>query len=361
MAFTELETLDAYCRKTLLRSSRYHERWGALVEQAHRTLQDPTIWDFEWAPSELDLGVAAAPPVYAASIAAEQRRAWSHLQWTLDYITVAQGEQQVIVMNGLAAKRFRTVCPSVCELQDRESDEEADHVAGFFAIKDAVQERYFPRGYRLQVQATSGTSSGRLNRSLRWLIGQGADRIFGSNFPTLFFLTRGMKSHTFKPFEIAYSRHERSHPAIRELSVMHGWDESRHIATAQHLSRLSAPLLGAAPQENQLLFKMAMQRLWPRDRLVQYRVDFWRRCLSDSAVFATVPAEERALLLQHVATNIERSVRRLHPLQESMVRKSNRRIVEECGLSPRLKREFVGFLRSDPSQCAVVESVRVPA
>ena len=361
MAFQDLEKLDAYCRKTLTRSTRHHERFGPLVEHAQRTLQDAAIWNHEWTPRELDYGQAADHPVYQDSFSEAQRLAWSHLHWVMDYITVAQGEQQVVVLNGMAARRFRAVCPSVCDLQDRESAEEADHVAAFFEVKAAVEQRYFPRGHTLDVAATSGTRSGRVNRATRWVIGQGADRIFGSNFPTLFFLTRGMKSHQFKPFELAYSKHEPSHPAMRQLSEMHGWDESRHIATAQHLCRLANPLLDSVPQENRVLFRLAMERLWPRGRVVAYRVGFWRACLFDSAIFADVPAAERRALLQHVEGNITRNLQTLHPVQESLVAKSNRRIVEECGLSPELKREFVAFLRSDPAQSAVVSTVRVPA
>lgn len=361
MAFQELEKLDAYCRKTIARSTRHHERFGPLVEHARRTLDDPSIWDHTWAPPALDYGEAAEHPVFQERFSDRQRRAWSHLHWVMDYITVAQGEQQVVVLNGMAARRFRSVCPSVCDLQDRESAEEADHVAAFFEVKAAVEARYFGRGYALDVAATSGTRSGRLNQATRWVIGQGADRIFGSNFPTLFFLTRGMKSHGFKPFELAYSRYEGSHPAMRQLSAMHGWDESRHIATAQHLCRLANPLLDAVPQENKALFRLAMERLWPRGRVVDYRVDFWRSCLFDSAVFADVPRPERRALLEHVEARIRRNLQALHPVQEAMVAKSNRRIVEECGLSPDLKREFVAFLRSDPAQAAVVSTVRIDA
>lgn len=361
MAFSQLETLDSYCRKTLARSTRHFERFGPLVDHARRTVDDDTIWQHEWAPRELDLGEPWSHPVFTDTFSDEQRRAWTQLHWVMDYITVAQGEQQVVVLNAMAAKRFRPICPSVCELQDRESHEEIDHVASFFEVKRAVERRYFGRGYVLGIQATSGTSSGRINRGVRWLIGKGADRIFGSNFPTLFFLTRGMKSHQFKPFEMAYARNEASHPAMRQLSEMHGWDESRHIATAQHLARLANPLLDNVPQENRLLFRLAMERLFPRGRLADYRVGFWRTVLRDAPLYADVAAEDREALLRHVTANIHRNLGALHPIQEALVTKSNRRIVEECGLSDELKREFVGFLRSDPTQAALVSSVRLEA
>jgi hypothetical protein len=361
MAFQELEKLDTYCRKTLERSDRHAGRWGPLHVHALKTMDDASIWNHSWAPLKLDHGKAHLHPVYQDSFSDEQRRAWSHLQWVMDYVTVGQGEQQVVVLNKMAARRFRTVCPSVCELQERESDEEEDHIKSFFTVRDAVARRYFPRNYSLQVEATSGTRSGRVNAGLRWIIGKGADRIFGSNFPTLFFLTRGMKSHTFKPFEIAYTRNEESHPAMRQHSAMHGWDESRHIATAQHMCRLANPLLDEVPQENKLLFRLAMERLWPKGRLLEYRVRFWRMCLEDSVIFSSIPSVEREQLLRHIRTEIESDLLELHPLQKRMVGKSNRRIVEECGLSPELKREFVAFIRSDPNQAAVVSTVRIDA
>jgi len=360
MPVDSLEQLDKYCKRTLIRSTRQHERFGSLEDEAHRALANPGIWDHEWAPPELDYGRAAEHPVHQA-FTREQKLAWSHLHWVMDYITVAQGEQQVVILNGMAARRFAAVCPSVCALQERESAEEADHVAAFFLVKDAVEARYFPRDVPLRVDATSGTRSGRLNRGIRWLIGEGADRIFGSNFPTLFFMTRGMKSHAFKPFEIAYSRHEPSHPAIRALSELHGWDESRHIASAQHLARLANPILDAVPQENQFLFRLAMERLWPRGRVVDYRASYWRRCLAHATVFASVPSEDREALADHIERQLPRSLAALHPLQETLVAKTNRRMVEESGLSPELKREFVGFLRADPTQASVVSSVRIEA
>jgi|GEM_PF-6736886 len=352
-----LAELDRYCASTLRRSQRELDRSGPLRDRGQAALADPSIWEQWWAPRDLDYGEAHTHPVWQGSFTREQRLAWNHLQWTLDYITVAQGERQVVVLNSLAVARFSDVLPSVCALEERESEEEADHVATFFDVGEAVWRRAFGAGSRLSILATSGFAFASVNPPARKLIGLAANAVFGAHFPTLFFLARGMKSHSFKPFEIAMAKAEDSHPAIRAISAGHGVDESRHIATSHHLAALSVPLLEAVPQESRFLFRLAVDRLFPKGRMPRYRLHFWRKVLFDAPRFASVPLVERRQLFAHVERNTHRNLARLHPLQDALVSKANRRIVMECGLKPELRELFVDLLRADPSYAPTVASI----
>jgi hypothetical protein len=358
-ALRSLEDLDKYCTSTLRRSTRQFESDGPLLDRGRAALADPTVWDMEWGPPELDYGEAHLHPVYRDVFTPAQRLAWSHLQWTLDYVTVAQGERQVIVLNGLAVRRYRAVLPSVCELEQRESDEEDDHVATFMLLGDAAWKRYFGADSEMRIQATSGFAREAWNPPVRKAIGLVADTVFGANFPTMFFLARGMKSHCFKPFEIAMARNEAGHPKIRAVSDGHGVDESRHIATSQHLARVSADLLDAIPQENKVLFRLAVSRLFPSGRMEQYRLAFWRDVLFRSRAFAGLDVAGRDSLWAHIETRSRINLEKLHPLQETLVHKANKRIVEEAGLNPELKRLFVDILRADRAYAPTVESVTV--
>jgi hypothetical protein len=352
-----LAELDRYCASTLRRSGRELARSGPLRARGQAALADPSIWDRWWAPRELDYGEAHLHPVWEHSFTRAQQLAWNHLQWTLDYVTVAQGEQQVVVLNGMAVSRFRDVLPSVCALEKRESEEEADHVATFFDVGAAVWRRCFGPRSRMRVLATSGFALASVNPPARRLIGTAANAVFGAHFPTLFFLARGMKSHSFKPFEIAMERAEDSHPLLRAISRGHGVDESRHIATSHHLAALSVPLLEKVPQESRLLFKLAVERLFPPGRMPEYRLAFWRTVIDRAPVFADVPRAERLALWEHVQARTHANLARLHPLQEAWVHKANRRIVMESGLKPELRELFVELLRRDPSYAPTVTAL----
>ena len=54
-----------------------------------------------------------------------------------------------------------------------------------------------------------------------------------------------------------------------------------------------------------------------------------------------------------------RSLQTLHERQARLTRQANKRIVEEAGLTPELRKLFVEIMRSDPAYAATVDAVTV--
>jgi len=356
-----LDELRTYCDIAVRHSYDQYAKHGTLHEKAHDAFADETVWREKWVPDDFDVCEARSHWVYVDRFTHEQRLAWNHLQWALDYSAVAQGERQIIVLNNFAVKEYGHILPSVVELERRESYEEVDHIAAFTMVIEGVRQRYF-KNNKEQVWSipASGFGSDTANRAIRHTLGALARHLLGANFPTLFFLARGMKTHGFKPFENAITTFEEGHPAMKMISHLHRLDESRHMATSLNLARLSNEVLDTLPRDNRLLFKMAVQSAFPKGRSAQYRLDYWRRVLDESTVYADIPKEEREDLYRHLEARIETNLRNLHGLQTRLTRQANKRIVEECGLSPAMKRVFVDHMRSDPAYAATVDAVVLP-
>ncbi len=355
-----LRELDDYARMAVRHSYDQYDKHGTLHAKAAQAFSRPDVWDEAWVPEDFDICEARTSPVWHR-FSREQKLAWNHLQWCLDYSAVAQGERQIIVLNRYAAADYAHLVPAVCELEERESFEETDHIAAFAMVIDACRDRYF-RGRREALWSipASGIGSDAVNRRIRALIGTLGKRLLGSNFPTLYFLARGMKTHGFKPFENAITTADSVHPAMKTISHLHRLDESRHMATSLHLARLSTAVLDTLPKDNLLLFRLACEAAFPRGRSADYRLGYWRRVLDESTIYADIPAPERAALYHHLEARLRANLRGLHALQARLTRQANKRIVEECGLSPALKRAFVAHMRSDPAYAATVDAVVIP-
>ena len=345
--------LDAYCRRTLTRSHRQFGRDGSLVEQARRALDEPSIWTLPWAPAECDFGAAAEHPTWHEHFDDAQRLAWTHLAWALDYFTVSQGEGQLIRMNVHAARAMGDQLPAVVELERRESEEERDHIACFRLVVGAVWRRYLPGLGRPPVPPTSGLSSGVFGERAQDVMGPVARRLLGQDFPPLFFLARGIKSHGFKPFEVAMSRFEESPAAIRRISAMHGQDESRHIASAHHLARLGRSLSRRTSTQSQWLFELALRALFPSGRLDGSRYVYWRYVLDRAPIFASVPPAARDALFEHVRA---RHGDRMGGASDrySMIRKSNGNLIDGADLPAGRRAAFLEHMRSDPMYARLV-------
>ncbi|MDP2309647.1 MAG: hypothetical protein Q8P18_26745 [Pseudomonadota bacterium] len=361
MARTQaLSELELYCGMATRHSYDQYEKHGTLFSKAVTAFRDDSVWTEKWVPDDFDVCDAASHPVWEQRFTGEQKLAWNHLQWALDYSAVAQGERQIIVLNNFAVKEYGAILPSVCELERRESFEETDHIEAFCVVLEGVRARYFKtRKEPLQSIPASGFSSETLNRLSRRAMGRVATYLLGSNFPTLFFLARGMKTHGFKPFENSIVTNDEGHPAIRMISHLHRLDESRHMATSLNLARLSSAVLEALPRDNKLLFRLAVQAAFPRGRSADYRLTYWRRVLNESTIYADIPKAERDALYAHMESRIGVNLQSLHERQARLTRQANKRIVEECGLSPDMKRLFVDVLRSDPAYAATVDAVRL--
>lgn len=355
-----LDELRTYCDIAVRHSYDQYEKHGTLHEKAYKAFHDDTVWTSKWVPDDFDVCEARSHWVYQRRFTEAQRLAWNHLQWALDYSSVAQGERQIIVLNNFAVKEYGHVLPSVVELERRESYEETDHIAAFTIVLEGVRERYFrsSRSTQWSIPA-SGFGSNNLNRLVRHTLGSLARHLLGSNFPTLFFLARGMKTHGFKPFENAITTFDDGHAAMKMISHLHRLDESRHMATSLHLARLSTQVLDTLPRDNRLLFTAAVQAAFPKGRSARYRLDWWRRVLDESTIYADIPAEEREDLYRHLEARIDANLRGLHQLQTRLTRQANKRIIEECGLSPEMKRLFVDILRKDPAYAATIDAVEL--
>ena len=356
-----LHELGSYCDMAVRHSYDQYERHGTLLSKAVVAFRDDTVWDEKWVPDDFDVCDARSHPVWERFTPA-QKLAWNHLQWALDYSAVAQGERQIIVLNNFAVKEYADILPAVVELERRESFEETDHIAAFTVVLEGIRLRYFQRSkQQLWSIAASGFTNETLNRLSRRVMGTVANHLLGSNFPTLFFLARGMKTHGFKPFENAICTNEEGHAAIRMISHLHRLDESRHMATSLNLARLSADVLDSLPRDNRLLFRMAVQAAFPKGRSADYRLVYWRRVLNESTIYADLREADRDALFAHMESRIDANLQTLHARQARLTRQANKRIVEECGLSLEMKRVFVEILRGDPAYAATVDAVRLDA
>jgi hypothetical protein len=355
-----LTELASYCDMAVRHSYDQYEKHGTLHSKAVIAFGDDTVWNEKWVPDDFDVCDARSHPVWQKRFTREQKLAWNHLQWALDYTAVAQGERQIIVLNNFAVREYGKILPAVCELERRESFEEIDHIDAFCVVLEGIRGRYFKNSKEpVFSTSASGFRSDTLNRLSRQVMGRVANYLLGSNFPTLFFLARGMKTHGFKPFENAICSNEEGHAAIRMISHLHRLDESRHMATSLNLARLSNQVLDSLPNDNRTLFRLAVQAAFPKGRSADYRLVYWRRVLDESTIFADIPPEEKDALHQHMGERIQSNLQGLHERQTRLTRQANKRIVEECGLSPELKRAFVEFMRADPAYAATVDAVRL--
>jgi len=358
-AMTEL---DRYAGMAVKHSVEQYGREGTLHDKALRLFDDDSVWSRPWVPGDFDLGRAREHAVYQDRFDEAQRLAWNHLQWGLDYSIVGRGELQIIVINRHAVKAFEGVLPSMAALEDRESFEEVDHFAAFRTVIEGMRRRYLPqRAEPLYAISPSGFQSERVNRVMRHAIGLMGRATLGPHFPALFFLARGLKTHNFKPFENAIATWDEGPEGIRTISHLHRLDESRHMATSLWIARLANDVLDEAPFESRTLFRAAVHAAWPPGRMAESRIGYWRTVLDEAPIFQTVPREERALLLAHVAHNTEQGLQHLHFRQENLTRQANKKIVEECGLPLPLKRAFVDALRADPATSPLVDAVVLPA
>lgn len=356
-----LDELRVYCDIAVRHSYDQYEKHGTLHEKAAVAFDDEAVWTRPWVPWSFDLCDAQAHPIWEETFTERHRLAWNHFEWVLNYSAVAQGERQIIVLNNYAVRDYGHVLPSVVELQRRESYEETDHVAAFTMVIDAVHRRYMPSSPAAPwSRPASGFASDSANRVVRHALGVLANHLMGSNFPTLYFLARGMKTHGFKPFENAIAQYDEGHPGMRMISHLHRLDESRRMATSLHLARLSTTVLDTLPRDNRAVFGAAVQAAFPQGRSARYRLDFWGRVLREADVFADIPAEEREELLRHMEARTPGRLSELHQVQTRLTRQANKRIVEESGLSPAMKRMFVDLLRRDPAYAATVDAVRLP-
>ena len=357
-----MNELDRYARMAVRHSVDQYAKEGTLLDKAKALFDDDTVWHQPWVPMDFDLGLAHEHPVYTDVFDDAQRLAWNHLQWGLDYSIVGKGELQIIVINGYAVKAFAGVMPSVVDLEERESFEEIDHYAAFRTVIEGLQRRYLPhRKAPLYADSPSGVRSERLNRVLRHVIGVMGMATLGPHFPALFFLQRGLKTHSFKPFENAIATFEQGPAGIREISHLHRLDESRHMATSLWIAKLANDVLETAPFESRTLFKAAIQAAWPRGRMAESRVGYWKKVLDEAPIYQDIPREERASLFAHVSRNTVASLTQLHARQVGLTRQANKRLVEECGLPLPLKRVIVDTLRADAATAPIVDAVQLPA
>lgn len=359
---TALDELRAYCDIAVRHSYDQYDKHGTLHNKAKLAFDDDTVWSHPWVPWQIDLCDVQAHPIWTDTFTERHRLAWNHFEWVLNYSSVAQGERQIIVLNQYAVHGYGDKLPSVVELEHRESYEETDHIDAFTMVIDAVQRRYMPKAHVSPwSKPASGFSNETANRVVRRGLGVLATHLMGSNFPTLYFLARGMKTHGYKPFENAIAGFEDGHPAMRMISHLHRLDESRHMATSLILARLSSQVLDTLPKDNRAVFTAAVQAAFPRGRSAEYRLDFWRRIVRNADVFADVPIAEREELLRHMEARTPVKLSELHQIQARLTRHANKRIVEEAGLSPELRRLFVTLMRKDPAYAATVDAVELDA
>ena len=354
-----INELDRYAKMAIRHSHDQYAKHGTLHEVAQRGFQSAELWKKPWVPNDFDIGNPYDHPVYQ-SFSEEQKLAWNHLQWGLEYTVVGQGERQIITLNKHAVQRYKHVLPSVVQLEERESFEEIDHLAAFQVGLDALHQRYLPHlDDALWSIPASGFRSNAWNKKIRSVLGAIANTVLGSNFPTLFFLTRGMKTHNFKPFENGIAQFKEGVPGVSRVSHLHRLDESRHMATALHIARLSNVILDSLNWESQTLFKASIHAAWPKARQSEYRITYWKTALYQGNIFTSISKEEKDLLFAHISQNIRQNLQHLHERQTRLTRQANKKIVELCGLSPRLKKCFVETLRQDQVLANLVDTVKL--
>ncbi|MCB9765137.1 MAG: hypothetical protein H6739_35515 [Alphaproteobacteria bacterium] len=356
-----LQELDRYARMCVRHSYDQYARHGTLHSKAEKAFEDPNVWKHKWVPDDFDIGEARNHPVFQHSFSPEQQLAWNHLQWGMEYTVVAQGERQIIVLNNYAVRQYKDVLPSIVDLEHRESYEEVDHIQAFEVVLEGLRSRYFPhKAGALWSKPASGFGSNRLNSVVRHTIGVAAEKMLGANFPVLFFLTRGLKTHNFKPFENAIATFDDGHEGMKMISHLHRLDESRHMATALYIARLSTEVLDTLPRESQFLFKMAVKAAFPANRQADYRLSYWKTVLDEAVIFQDIPRAERDALFDHITTRTHANLTHLHDRQTHLTRQANKRIIEECALSPEFKRLFVAQMRKDPVYKNLVDAVELP-
>jgi uncharacterized protein YciW len=349
--------LRQYCELSVRHSHDQYEKHGTLHEKAADAFTDASVWGWKWIPDDFDMTEARHHPVWQAWTDA-QKLAWNHLEWCMEYSAVAQGERQIVVLNNYAVANFAHTLPCVVDLQRRESYEETDHVAAFKMVIEACHARYFPKGTEpVWSVPASGLTNPTANRVFRKVMGVLGDHLLGSNFPTLFFLARGMKTHGFKPFENAIARYEDGHKTMRMIAYLHRLDESRHMATSLNLARLSTAVLDELPKDNRLLFTIAVNAAFPSGRSHLYPLSYWRRVLDGASVYADVPRHAKDELLRHMESRLQANLSQLHQVQVPITRQANKRIVEDCGLSKPMKQLFVDILRRDPAYACTIDAV----
>ena len=356
-----LSELDTYAKINVKHSVDQYAKYGTLHGIAQKAFETDThdLWQKPWVPWDFDIGCPDTHPVWQR-FSEEQKLAWNHLQWGLEYTVVGQGERQIITLNNYAVRRFKHILPSVVELEQRESFEEVDHLDAFLLGIDALHKRYLPSLPKtLWSVSASGFSSETLNVLTRHITGEIADRLLGKNFPTLFFLIRGLKTHNFKPFENAIASFDDAPKWIRQISHLHRLDESRHMASALHISRLSKDILGKTNWESRRLFAAAVHVAWPKQRMIETRLGYWKTALYTANVFQSVSKADKDALFAHIASNTKHNLLHLHQRQEQLTRQANKKIVKLAGLSPELKQIFVETLRADPIHKNLVDAVEL--
>lgn len=351
-----LQRLDRYAREAVARSKRQYEREGHLTDKAREVFADPAIWQHKWVPDTHDFGEAHTHPVFTDVFTETQRLAWNHLQWGLDYARVAQGEMQLVALNTWACRRFSTVLPSVVELAERESFEEEDHIEGFGFGLAGLAQRYLPnKPGALYAAAPSGFGSNKVNRVIRHALGRAADVVLGSNFPTLFYLNRGLKTHGFQPFERAIASNDETPDGMRELSRLHRLDEARHMATAHQLSAHSREVLDTVARDDRWILQAAMVATWPRGRQHASRLTYWRTILDHSPTFATVPKADRDALLAHVDARLRHNLEAPMVGEEAkQVLPTNERLLAHVDLPPEAKAIVLDYLSATPEHARML-------
>ena len=354
-----ISELDRYARMAIKHSHNQYNKHGTLHEVAKQAFSSSNIWQKPWVPLDFDIGDPYDHYTYQ-SFSEEQKLAWNHLQWGLEYTVVGQGERQIITLNEYAVAQYERIVPSVVALEKRESFEEIDHLAAFQVGLDRLHDRYFPHlSETLWSMPASGFRSNTRNQKVRALLGQLGNHLLGSNFPTLFFLTRGLKTHNFKPFENAIAQFSDGPAGVCRISHLHRLDESRHMATALNIAHLSNTILDTVNWESKQLFKVAVHSAWPKNRPIEYRQAYWKTVLEQATIFSDIPPRDKQALFAHISKNIQQNLQRLHDRQTTLTRQANKKIVEMCGLSPQLKQCFVETLREDPIYSNLVDAVQL--
>ena len=146
---------------------------------------------------------------------------------------------------------------------------------------------------------------------------------------------------------------------VSEDDDLHRLDESRHMATSLNLARLSTQVLDTLPKDNLLVFKAACAAAFPHKRSAAYRLTYWRKVIDEATIFADLPLPVRDGLYRHLEARIGDNLSELHTLQTRLTRQANKRIIEECGLSPSMKRVFVDHMRADAAYAATVDAVKL--
>jgi hypothetical protein len=119
-------------------------------------------------------------------------------------------------------------------------------------------------------------------------------------------------------------------------------------------------VLDSLPRDNRRLFGAAVKAAFPPGRSANYRLDWWGRVLEESTIYADIPKADRDDLYRHLEARCDANLQTLHQVQTRLTRQANKRIVEECGLSPEMKRLFVEIMRADPAYASTVDAVELP-